>query len=209
LSARWKALQGRLDGDRLELWRTSFAAMSLRSEASVAAGTWRTGPSDTLGVLGRDRDELSHSRMLGWLLDPLGQHGLGSTFLAAFAGALCQPLIGSCERAAVYLEMSRGESRADIVIQLPQDTIVIENKVDAGEQADQCLRLANDHPDGLLVFLTPSGKRPTTAGTSLYRWKSLSWRQLGKILTAVLPGAVGPGRSATIDYNSTLKRLFG
>lgn len=170
LSAEWMNIEQRARASEIAHWSEAVAAMTEQAAEAVGAGRWRTGPADLLGVSGRDRDELTHSRMLAWVLNPLGQHGLGPSLLEAFVRRLDprrRDLGGDLHQARVRLEVTRAESRADIVVDLARGGIVIENKIDAVEQPDQCLRQANDYQRHVLVFLTPHGYPPTTAGPSI------------------------------------------
>lgn len=59
--------------------------------------------------------------------------------------------------------MTRGRSRADVVVRGPFWSIVLEVKVDAGEGDGQCQRLFDDwseDPDPRFVFLTRTGYHP-------------------------------------------------
>lgn len=95
-------------------------------------------------------------------------------------------------------------------------TLVIEAKFRAGEQPEQCDRLAElwdeDGPPTLL-FLTLNGYPPITAITSAGSWKTLKWSDVAEILAeAVMPGT-GLERAAQIDpgafeYLRTL-RIYG
>src|SRR5688572_4715448 len=83
-------LQARFDQARAEWLRITgpaspdpdrFAELKREANDIIDAGLWVSGPGDLLGVLGRQRDELTHSRMIAWLLTPTGRHGLGRSFL--------------------------------------------------------------------------------------------------------------------------------
>lgn len=199
----------------------------MKAEASEVktAGHWVSGPSDLLAILGRDRDELFHSRLLGWLLTPTGRHGLGDRFLRAFLAAAWpgETLAGS-GTVLVELERQRAgasavtgdllEARADLVISLESAVIVIENKLDAGEQESQCDRLywswAGEPTDVRWVFLTPSGRPPVTAISDEARaaWRSLSYAHVRIVLSAVPRESSGSpsdtGRSSAFQYLATL-----
>jgi hypothetical protein len=56
-----------------------FAAVKADADDLVDRGLWTSGPGDMLSVLGRQRDELIHSRLIAWLLVPTNRHGLGLT----------------------------------------------------------------------------------------------------------------------------------
>jgi len=61
------------------------------------AGLWMRGRADFLGVMWMERAEIRHSRLIAWLLDPLGRHGLGASVLRGvlkqcFPGADFEPI---------------------------------------------------------------------------------------------------------------------
>jgi hypothetical protein len=192
-------------------WRADLDALTAHEGHLREAGEWLIGPSDWLGVLARERHEVTHSRLLGWLCDPSGEHGLGTTFLRAFLELVGSPFPAD-PSATVSLEVEGGSglSRADLVIDLPTGRVVIENKVDAPEGPEQCLRLSQDHPaPAHLVLLSPGLLAPLTAGTSLPRWKAVRWQQVGCALSECVASAWGPARHIAIEYAATLRRLFG
>jgi hypothetical protein len=67
---------------------------------------------------------------------------------------------------------------------MPGVTLLIESKVYADEQLDQCDRLADrwatEQPT--LVFLTLNGRPPRTAVNSAALWQCLAWAQVGMII---------------------------
>ena len=201
---------------------------TLRAEAAAirVAGHWVSGPGDLLSILGRQRDELFHSRLIGWLLNPTGRHGLGDRFLRAFLAEVWPgETIDTGGAIDIALERPRSgvsdatgltvEARADLVITLESLVIVIENKLDAGEGADQCERLywswAQDPIETRWVFLTPSGREPVTATSDLARaaWRPLGYAQVRRALERALAdaptAAVNPGRASALQYLATLK----
>jgi hypothetical protein len=105
------------------------------------------------------------------------------------------------------------EARADIVLQGDGVTIVIENKVDAGEGIDQCERLywawAAEPGDVRWVFLTPTGRPPVTATSEAARaaWRTLGYADVREILAAVIEGVADNraiGRPTAVQYLATL-----
>src|SRR4051812_10917179 len=75
LRTEWQAaMPNRVDFDR-------FAVVKAEADSIVNSGRWVSGPDDLLGVLGRRRDELVHSRVIAWLLVPTNRHALGRRFL--------------------------------------------------------------------------------------------------------------------------------
>ena len=77
-------------------------------------------------------------------------------------------------------------------------TLIIENKVDAPEQPDQCDDLYENYKDEiepLFLFLTPDGRPPFTATTPAAQraFKTLSWP------AATRDGGSGTERIAACD----------
>lgn len=226
--------QTRFEGIRAE-WRAitqlpppdleRFSQVKREADALVDAGFWTSGPSDMLSVLGRQRDELMHSRLIGWLLVPTNRHGLGRAFLTGFLDHLWpgEALLRSGpvfveteERGSAFDELGRQrEARADIVLRGEGLTVLIENKLDAGEQPDQCERLfwawAAEPGETRWVFLTPTGRDPVTANSMVAKaaWRTMSYRDLRDMAAATFgvpePGA-SLGRATAQQYLETLSR---
>lgn len=200
-----------------------FSETKRQAEELIDTGRWSSGPADMLSVLGRQRDELTHSRLIGWLLIPTGRHGLGRAFLRAFLDAVWPgeafmasgPVTVEIETTASALDEDgqfRG-ARADIVVRGNDVTVVIENKLDAGEQPDQCERLywswAADPGDTRWLFLTPTGRPPVTATSTAARaaWRTMSYAQLHTALNVALDQSqptAAAGRPAVLQYLATL-----
>lgn len=201
-----------------------FSEVKAEAEALIQKGLWVSGPSDMLSVLGRARDELMHSRLIAWLLVPTNRHGLGRRFLTAFADRLW-PDDQLLRSGLVTVETEESgsamdeqgalrEARADIVVRGEGVTIVIENKLDAGEQPAQCERLywgwAAQAADARYVFLTPSGRGPMSAESdaATNAWTSLSYADVRDVLAGVLdasPAATTAGRGTATQYLQTLR----
>ena len=107
-------------------------------------------------VLGLSTSEVRlHSAFLAELLNPKGEHGLGSKFLEAFVDDIVSDenkFPFECESAKVYVELDIGPirndetegGRIDIYIQdASKQTIVVENKIYADDQFKQMLRYYN------------------------------------------------------------------
>lgn len=204
---------------------SAFASASTEAKDIRARGRWVSGPSDMLTILGRHRNELVHSRLLAWLLNPTGQHGLGDRFLRAFLESLW-PGDDTLAPGVVEIELERArtglnertglmvEARADLVIRLDAAVVVVENKVDAGEQPAQCERLywswVHDPTEVRWVYLTPTGRPPTTAASpeALAAWRTASYAQVTNSLSQVLDEASGSpgdlGRASARQYLATL-----
>jgi hypothetical protein len=176
-----------------------------------------------LSVLGRQRDELAHSRLMGWLLVPTNRHGLGRRFLTGFLDHLWPgddllrsgPVFVETEVSASALDEAGGAraARADIVLRGDGLTVLIENKLDAGEGLDQCERLywawASEPGDTRWVFLTPSGRPPITAVSEAARsaWRTMSYGDLRAALASAIAdgsGSEATGRSTAQQYLASL-----
>lgn len=201
----------------------------VKSEADeiIHAGRWVSGPDDLMSVLGRQRDEVMHSRVIAWLLRPTGRHGLGSRFLNALVEhvwpdenlvrtGLVTVEVETTRSAADDAGQSR-RARADIVVYGENATLVIENKVDAGEGIDQCERLywswADQPTDTRWLFLSPTGRSPVTATSAeaLAAWRTMGYGEIRTLLEDVLSSAgesgAAPGRLTANQYLATLAKV--
>jgi len=107
-----------------------------------------------------------HSKFLAELLNPQASHGQGDIFLKLFT-KLFQIDSFDTETAKVFIEKSIGEKnetqggRIDILIQdNKKRTIIIENKIYAGDQPNQLLRYHNFSKDNIF-YLTLFGDEPS------------------------------------------------
>ena len=201
-----------------------FLAVRDEADAIKKAGNWVSGPADLITILGRHRDELFHSRMLGWLMNPSGRHGLGDRFLLEFLAEALPGVAADPRGVQITLEVTRTgisdvtgetvEARADLVVATESLVVVVENKVDAGEGNNQCERLywpwAKDSIDTRWVFLTPSGRDPISATSDEARaaWRTISYQQIRRVLARTLDEAPaqedGLGRASARQYLATL-----
>lgn len=114
-----------------------------------------------------------HTPLLGWLLDPKGDHGLGAVPLTQFLSILKIDSVGA-ERARIWRERSFSEhGRVDLMIQLPGCCVVIENKLYAADQEAQLWRYqkvldaqAVPPVTSHLFYLTPDGCEPSSVSIS-------------------------------------------
>jgi hypothetical protein len=199
-------------------WTTALDRMCAEQDALLRGGQWVGGPDDVLSILGRSRHETYHSALLAWLLDPQARHGFGAGFLA---GVLrhCVPeaVFLDLERARSDVEVTRGDTRADIVVFGPQFTLVIENKVNAGEQHRQCDRLHarfQEEVGALFLFLSPTGRAPETAtGAAAEAFQSMRYAEIATLLGGALRLPEGKdstrrGRETASNYLATLEKEF-
>lgn len=129
-------------------------------------------------VLGIARREVRHSRILAWLLNPLGTHGIGDIFLrwfllevATVAETQAVGNVTTREVSGWRLEQvsARAERRnIDVLVVGEGDRFAcaIENKINIGEHSNQLERyrkvVERQHPGWkhVYVFLTPEGRAP-------------------------------------------------
>lgn len=127
-------------------------------------------------ILDRTTDEVkTHSAFVATLLRPNGTHGKGTLFLKSFVELLKakseSDIDFDIESAEVFVEYSIGQTtattggRIDILVQDKKGRkIIIENKIYAGEQANQLLRYYNFDNNSTLVYLTLGGEKPNSIG---------------------------------------------
>tara|TARA_R100001143_G_scaffold62974_1_gene67934 strand:+ start:24205 stop:25467 length:1263 start_codon:yes stop_codon:yes gene_type:complete len=133
-----------------------------------------TKEPNLLKLLFAAHDEVRlHTPMLGWLLDPKGDHGLGEEPLVRLLSMLNLDSTGAVA-AQVWRERSFVEyGRVDLMIQLPGSCVVIENKLYAADQEAQLWRYqkvlnaqAGPPATSHLFYLTPDGCEPSPLSIS-------------------------------------------
>lgn len=130
-------------------------------------------------VLGIYQDELSHSALIGDLLNTKGRHGQKDTFLKLFLDEIngfeknTEQLnvldnfksANSCahlEKNLGKVDNENGEGgRIDILINDGKSNIIIENKIGAGDQNQQLLRYNKFDTNAPLLYLTLEGNEPS------------------------------------------------
>lgn len=215
--ADWQALAAESPLTDLDEWQRAIAAMSEDERRLRAAGGWVHGRDDVLGILGLERAEVRHSALLAWLCDSCARHGLGVRFLGGvLERAFPNVTFAGLADVRIECEVVRGPCRADIVLWLPDTTVVIENKVDAPESERQCDILFEEFAMDLaprFILLTPSGGRPETAtGAAADAFASLSYADVRTILATALDVTASQraatGRCIAENYLRTLRREF-
>jgi hypothetical protein len=162
-------------------------------------------------------DEVRNAGVLAWLLDPRGGHGCGSLLLTDLLGRIGRHLQfgfpdGPSPNCVVSVEDCPdgiNASRVDIQIDDPDRFfIVIEVKIGAPEQPGQLERyceVARARACGMrpwaVVFLTPDGRLPTTAGERREFVVPLAWssvaaslRQAARLRASENPTSAGVPR---------------
>jgi hypothetical protein len=219
MERQWGEVSARRNTVLMANWRPAMLEMRREHDRLVSDGLWLTGPSDFLEIIGLARDENTHSKMLAWLLKPTNRHGLGC--------ALVRRLLEHCtgHPAPAHLAVRnvkfsqwRNGREADLVVWGEDFTLVIENKVGADEQPDQCddlYRHFKMERAPLFLFLTPDGRQPDTATTPQAQraFRTLSWPQIRAMIATAHTESLPESRAAEAldvveNYLRTLREQF-
>ncbi|WP_026711517.1 PD-(D/E)XK nuclease family protein [Flavobacterium filum] len=131
-------------------------------------------------VLGLRTKELIHSKFIGNLLNQKAKHGQKDIFLKLFIDVLKDKVKNDNEKKKIlneflihkttlYVEKSIGQinedkskgGRVDILLNDGKNFIVIENKIYALDQEKQLVRYRNHYENGVLLYLTLKGEKPS------------------------------------------------
>ena len=152
-------------------------------------------------VLKLDQYEIRHSNMLGWLLDPSENHGLGEKFLSRFFDSIeCLRALSLKGDQLRGFSVLREADHKDIEIRSDEAkiVIVIENKWNAIEREsteDREGQLRTYHQvienndqyrnwTKLYLFLTPTGMLPSKVNQDI--WLPVSYSVVIKVIESVL-----------------------
>lgn len=126
------------------------------------------------------RETITHSAFLAELLNPNGSHGMGTACLKSFIQHIpcLQKIPFDITSANVYIEYYIGEipndyskgGRIDILITDGQNnSIIIENKIDANDQPKQLYRYyqyaSTNHKNYCILYLTPDKECASESST--------------------------------------------
>lgn len=163
---------------------------------------------DPWAIAGLKRDEVRNSAVLAWLLNPRGTHGFGGAALQALLKTV-NGFPTDVSRSVVRTEDSPDgdlSNRVDIVVDDPGFYLMIEVKIGAQEGADQLSRYAmlaeplhRGRPFAIL-FLTPQGRMPKTAGDHGAKVLAVSWRKLAKVIGGGLPSHRNSGAAERVTH---------
>ena len=220
MEGQWEQIAERQTGALLADWSEAMSKMRLQHDRLVSDGLWVNGPSDFLDIIGLARNENTHSRMLEWLLRPTARHGLGCGLVRRLVERCTgEPMSAPVAVREVVFSYWRNGREADLVVWGRTFTLIIENKVDAPEQDEQCDDLYENFKnelEPLFLFLTPDGHRPSTATTpeAQRAFSTLSWPEVRAMLEAALnesgpATAVADAVDVVRNYLRTLKEQFG
>ena len=179
-----KKPQTRLTRHELDLY---YAVMEVKNEHDRQALAEFNPNLNVWEAVNLAGSELKHCSFLRWLLDPRGSHYQGDLFLKSFIERFSESFpreipkdeLSSCKVKSE--DFYHGVGRVDISITGRSFIIVIEAKIDAGEQEDQVSRygqLRQDSPKNVvIVFLTKDGRKPNFGPADL----CIKWKNIGEI----------------------------
>lgn len=169
-----------------------------------------------------ERREIRHSNFIAYILDPRESHGLGDVVIRKLlrdifsdSKVVTRNIFDADGLDLRNIEIRREWRNIDVLIILDQDIVVIENKVDAVDHADQLKKyqeIAKSAFPGKnihYVYLTPTGNDPRdTEYGKIYI--NYSYEQLAEIIASILK-LYGNRISQKIcfylsDYLMTVKR---
>ena len=142
-------------------------------------------------LLKLQNDELTHSNILAWALDPLETHNQGDLFFKYFLKNIPFKISYQPYDYKVLREYSGIESIIDILIYGPQFILYIENKVSSPEGPNQSHREYKDLlrlAEGMkiknigAIYLNPSGRMPENRN-----WIPVSYRSLANCFRQSIP----------------------
>ena len=178
--------------------QTNYQELLDNVSAIISGQTTRFSIFDMLGQSSR---ELTHSAFLAQMLNPRGNHDMGTTFLNLFLEELKLNKTFDTDNVEVEIEKDFGPKegsgvdakggRIDIYIKNSHGQIlVVENKIYATDQDDQLQRYRNSTgPDSLIYYLSLDRHAPSNSPSSIgynlisYRDEIKSW--LNKCLDSV------------------------
>ncbi|MDJ1497662.1 PD-(D/E)XK nuclease family protein [Cytophagaceae bacterium DM2B3-1] len=140
----------------------------------------QTFESNLFQILGLEKNEVKHSRLIGYLLNPLAGHGHKDVFAKLFLSGLGMDYINTTQlRVELEKCIPVSNRRIDIYLTDGVHRIIIENKIEAADQPDQLwdyftFGTSELEPDGklTLVYLTPRGSDPSLG--SVGNWEQAS-----------------------------------
>jgi hypothetical protein len=174
-------------------------------------------------LLNLSGDELSHSKFIATLLNPIGMHGKGNKFLEVFLNCiginnfLMNNVTVETEKFIGYISDDYNSGgRIDITLTNDKkEQIFIENKIYAKDQWNQLLRYNEYNPKAHLIYLTLFGNDPSENSTGKdkgieyikisYKEHILKWLELCKVESIDNPLL----RETLTQYIVLIKQLTG
>lgn len=170
-----------------------FGKLSMMYDSALKKGDM----FNVFDVLSPKEDEVKNCKILRWILDCNGSHGLGQRL----ANALFRKLnIDGISLDNIYrcstevCPLGNQENRVDIVLTNDEFIIYVEVKINANEGKEQISRYANNilvqgiGKKQAVIFLTKTGYYPKSTNGSYDRIYPISWKQLSDVFLNELEG---------------------
>ena len=152
------------------------------SDAILDATGGRFNIFQTVGI---NHYEKKHSLILSEFLDPYGSHGLKDKFLNLFLKMIVQKKFlfdFKLSNTTVNIEYVIDDGIIDILIKNPEQVIIIENKIYAGDQSEQLIRYNNfaeqNYSKGnfIILYLTLWGDEASKNSCGNVEYKRISYK---------------------------------
>ena len=119
-------------------------------------------------ILDLTSKEMIHSKFIAMLLDPTGEHQMGSLFLKLFIETINIEECNGIDYSDTIVETEKTFTggRIDILITTGNHKIIIENKIHAKDQNTQLLRYKENYKNAILLYLTKKGNEPDSISTN-------------------------------------------
>lgn len=154
-----------------------------------------SGLPNIFDILGITNNELKHSNMLSWLLQPSQAHGINESFIKRFLREIAQDEKSEISQLQTEnlpfedVEIRREWNHIDLLIIFPEHAIAIENKIwskESGRQLERYRKLIEEFfPDKSksYVYLTPNGHTPNLESNY---YINISYQSVVDILKRIL-----------------------
>ncbi len=205
-----------MESAKLRHWEAVKDQMQEQQAILEREGNWPGTETDLLSIIDREHWETYHCKILAWLLNSTSPHGLGDAFLRKFVELSGVKVPDDLSKVYAVCEESTeaGKTRADIVIRGPNLLIVVEVKLNAKEQDDQCGRLYRNYKKkrstARFVFLTLKSAKPKS-GTpeELEQFRHLRLSAVHEALSTCMKDVSSPlpGMAAAATYAEALRKI--
>ncbi|MBN2897095.1 MAG: PD-(D/E)XK nuclease family protein [Campylobacterales bacterium] len=198
---------------------SEFATFFMAAKSAVLATEQNSASSgggfNIFSILGVEHKEVTtHSALLRELLDPKGSHAQGDKFLIEFLKVI--DFLGfDTKNTSVHAELNatEGLGRMDVVLDEPNNLIVIENKIYAPDQKNQLERYEKyakmQNKNHRIFYLTLDGKEAEEQESEGVDYHAISYKsEILEWIENCLQLAIPPRISYVLhQYKDTIRQL--
>ncbi len=221
---RFRAFRDTASEGKLQAFKSGFQRLTKELkplQLKVAERARKEAPAfNVFRILRLERREVTtHTPFLANLLDPAGSHAQGDLFLRLFwerleLRAINEPSVqvpalipGSKWSVHPERVMELGNFDIHLLCRAMGFQMVVENKIDAGDQFDQLPRYWTQmekarivYPNRLLVYLTKDARSPQNYEGKLPPFVNLTYREdITAMLNNAIAGAIAPRLRFTLE----------